>query len=465
MPQSRRNIPAIGALLESPQGRELVGRFGRELAGHALRTVLASIRESNGADTPGAEAIAAQAAAIAEGIANPSLRPVINATGVMLHTNLGRAPLGLSVLNDIAPLFTGYSNLEFDLTTGKRGHRIDHLRPLLTYLTGAEDALAVNNNAAALILVLHTLCLRGEAVVSRGELIEIGGAFRIPDIMKAGGARMVEVGTTNKTRLSDYAQAITPKTRLLFKAHKSNYAIKGFTEEPSVKELAALARERGLVFVYDMGSGLLRRPSRLPLAEEPDVASALAEGADLVTFSGDKLIGGPQAGIVVGRAELVRKLSRARLMRALRLGKLDIAALSSACRRYLSDETLLRDNPAFAMLEQKPEQIRQRAEAVAAQLKALGIACQVIAGTARTGGGALPDLEMPSFAVALDMPKKQADRVYRALMTGTPAVVAVMREGTLCFDCATVFDTDLAGLAAAVKQASDSSIIHHQSSI
>ncbi len=455
MDQLRQALPAVGALLEHPDAQVLRERFGHDLLTHGLRTAIAQVRElvGRGTQAPDAQQILSEAARIAGAVASPSLRPVLNATGVVLHTNLGRAPLGASVAHDINPILTGYCNVEFDLRTGRRGHRIDHLRPLLTYLTGAEDALVVNNNAAALILILHTLCLRREAVVSRGELIEIGGAFRIPDIMRAGGARMVEVGTTNKTRLDDYESAISPRTKLLLKVHKSNYAIRGFTEEPSVKELAQLAHARGLLMVYDMGSGLLRRPARLPLAGEPDVSGALGDGADLVTFSGDKLLGGPQAGIVVGRSELVRRLGGAPLMRALRLGKLDIAALWSACRRYLSEDSLLSDNPAFAILAQKPECVRTRAEQLATCLADRGIPCEVTPSVGRTGGGALPDLELPSFAVALDAAKKRADRLYRALMRGDPAVVALMREGRLLFDCTCLFDSDVETVAEAVRGA------------
>jgi L-seryl-tRNA(Ser) seleniumtransferase len=264
------------------------------------------------------------------------------------------------------------------------------------------------------------------------------------------------VGTTNKTRLSDYEKAISDRTALLFRAHKSNFSIHGFTEEPSTTELAALAHKHKLPFVFDMGSGLLRRPKRLPLSGEPDVRSALADGADLITFSGDKLIGGPQAGIIVGRAELTSRLARAPLMRALRLGKLDLAALSSACRRYLSDDTLLTDNPAFAMLEQKPGQVKQRAEKLAALLQAQAIPCSVTTSIGRTGGGALPDLEIPSHSVVLTLTgkagKAAAEKLYRELMTGEKAVVGILKEGELCFDLLTVFDDDVAGLADAITR-------------
>lgn len=444
-------LPAIGTLINTPACAGLVDAYGRDLVTYGLRQAVAAARAS-GTDA-GEDAIVQSSAQIVRGIAEPSLRQVVNATGILLHTNLGRAPLGPRVLKDLSPVVLGYSNVEFDLTRGKRGHRDSHVTELLRYLTGAEDALVVNNNAAALILILHHFANRKEVVVSRGELIEIGGSFRIPDIMRAGGSKMVEVGTTNKTRLSDYEAALTKKTALYFRAHKSNYAIHGFTDEPSTRELAAAAHGHELPLVYDLGSGLLRRPRGLPLEDEPDVHSALADGADLVTFSGDKLIGGPQAGVVVGTAALVKKLRRDPLMRALRVGKLTLAALTSACRHYLTDETLTQSNPAFAMMEQTTKQVQARAQALHGQLARQGIESHVTGSAARTGGGALPDRELASHAVVLDMPKRRAQRVWRALMAASPPVVGVMREGQLALDLYTVGDDDLETVTAAVLHA------------
>ncbi len=451
MTQSRR-LPAIGRLVNLDDGKRLVAAYGRELTTHALREAVERARRrcSSGEALPDESSLIAEAADIARAIAAPSLRRVINATGVLLHTNLGRAPLGERLSREIAPVIAGYSNVEFDLGTGSRGHRNDHVRDLLRYLTGAEDALVVNNNAAAVILILHHLAAGGEAVVSRGELIEIGGSFRIPDIMRAGGALMVEVGTTNKTRLSDYAEAISERTALLFKAHKSNYAIHGFTEEPPAGALARLAHKHNLPLVHDLGSGLLRRPDIECMADEPDVREALGAGADLVTFSGDKLIGGPQAGIVVGRRSLVQRLARDPLMRALRVGKLTLAALGAACRHYLAEQTLFDGNPTFAMLRQTAEQLTDRAETLRELLRARHIEARVTESSGKTGGGALPDASIPSRAVVLALSKTRAESAYRALMRAEPPIVGVMREGELVLDMLTVSDAEVAPLATSV---------------
>ncbi|MBD3241632.1 MAG: L-seryl-tRNA(Sec) selenium transferase [Chitinivibrionales bacterium] len=450
-----RRLPAVGRLVNLDACKRLAAEHGRELVTYALREAVerARRRMDDGREPPDESSLIAQATEIIDAITAPSLRRVINATGVLLHTNLGRAPLGARLCEEIAPIVSGYANVEFDLDTGSRGHRNDHVRELLRYLTGAEDALVVNNNAAAIILILHHLAAGKEVIVSRGELIEIGGSFRIPDIMRAGGAVMVEVGTTNKTRLSDYADAISDRTALLFKAHKSNYAIHGFTEEPAAEELARLAHEHDLPLVHDLGSGLLRRPRMAAMRDEPDVREALAAGADLVSFSGDKLVGGPQAGIVVGRQALVARLARDPLMRALRVGKLTLAALAAACRHYLSDQALFSGNPTFGMLRQTPAQLTSRAEKLAGLLHARGIESRVIESSGKTGGGALPDMSIPSRALALALPKARAEAAQRALMRAATPVVGIMREGELVLDMLTVADNELDTVAASVTEA------------
>ena len=317
MAKTKRKIPAVGTVINTSELKPLTALHGRELVTWAVRKVIDGFRTSPGAkETIGIEEIVVEASAVIAGIARPSLKPVINATGIVLHTNLGRAPLGTAVMEEIAPLIAGYSNVEFDLKSGCRGHRNDHVAELIRYVTGAEDAVVVNNNAAAIILVLHTLAKNKEVIVSRGELIEIGGSFRIPEIIRAGGAKMVEVGTTNKTRLADYEKALSKKTACIFKAHRSNFTMSGFTEEVSLKELNRFSHERGLPFVFDLGSGLLRKPANLPLAHEPDVRSVLALGVDLVTFSCAKLLGGPQGGILAGKKELAERCAKKPVMRA-----------------------------------------------------------------------------------------------------------------------------------------------------
>lgn len=438
-------------LLVAPGLVCLISRYGRPLVLHCVRRALESQRERLGmspeAAAPSTEEITGQVATLARSIAEPSLRPVINATGVILHTNLGRAPLGDTVIGSIDETMRGYTNLEFDLAAGRRGQRNLHVAEIIKYLTGAEDAIVVNNNAAAIILVLSTLAGEREVVVSRGELIEIGGAFRIPDIMAAGGAVMREVGTTNRTRLSDFEQAIGPETALLFKAHKSNYSIVGFTEEVSVADLATCAHEHGIPMVYDIGSGMLRRTQVSPSRDEPDVRSALSSGADIVTFSCDKLLGGPQAGVIAGKAKLVGQLAGAPLMRALRVGKLTLAALSTACRHYLSDQDLAAHNPVFAMLHQQRGTVEGRARRLADELDQAGVEARVVDSQAQVGGGSLPDFHLPSRAVALLPPKGShkkaeefAERIYQGLLGSQCPVVAVLREGRLLFDVFTVAD-------------------------
>jgi L-seryl-tRNA(Ser) seleniumtransferase len=461
------SIPAIGTLLNRPAVAELIGRYGRELVTYGLRTVVDQARAAlqDGGTAASEAQVIAQAARLIRSIAEPSLKPVINATGVVLHTNLGRAVLGQRILAEISPILTGYSNVEFDLEAGKRGHRISHLSPLLRFLTGAQDVLVVNNNAAAIILILASLAKRREVIISRGELIEIGGAFRIPEIMTAAGAKMVEVGTTNRTRLADYQNAAGPQTALIFKAHTSNYTIKGFTEEVGVAELARFCHEQGLPLVYDIGSGLLRRPRGLALESEPDVAGAIAAGADLVCFSGDKLLGGPQAGIIAGRADLIARMAKHPLMRALRVGKLSLASLAAACRGYLTEQRLRADNPTFAMLEQSPQLLARRAQALQTRLAALGVASRLVPGSAQCGGGTLPELTIPSAAVMIApepsrAAKKVLERIFRGLMTAQRPVVGILREGGLLFDVFAVRDEELESLAqsiaAELKPATDS---------
>ncbi len=388
------------------------------------------------------------------------LRPVINATGIILHTNLGRAPLGQTVIDEIASVAGGYSNLEFDLDEARRGSRSTHIRNLLSFLTGADDSVVVNNNAAGIMLALNTLARDREVIISRSELIEIGDSFRLPEIMAAAGARMVEVGTTNRTHLADYESAIGAETAILLKVHKSNYAIKGFTSEVSVRELAELAQDRGLVMMYDIGSGLLRKPKSLSIEKEPDVAGAVADGADLVAFSGDKLLGGPQAGILVGKTNLIVQISRAPLMRALRVGKLTLAALSAACRGYLREEELPTINPIFAMLERSREDLEKLASSLLDELRRLGIEAQTIKSSGRCGGGTLPDLEINSIAVEVlpsngieDKTQTFAERLYGRLLQVETPVLAVLREGRILFDVLTLFPKNIPDVARATSEA------------
>ncbi|HEX5798646.1 MAG TPA: L-seryl-tRNA(Sec) selenium transferase [Gaiellaceae bacterium] len=412
---------------------ELARGVDDPLAVTAARTVLELAREEirAGADPGDLRARVEEAVAAAR---RPSLRRVLNATGVLVHTNLGRAPLAPAALERVAAVGSGYSNLEYDLSDGGRGSRQDHLAPLLRRLTGAEGALVVNNNAAAVLLALAALGEGREVLVSRGELIEIGDGFRIPEVLARSGARLVEVGTTNRTRAADYEHAIGPDTALLLRVHQSNFRVVGFSEQPRVAELAAVAARHGLPLVDDLGSGAL-----MDVEGEPTPAASLAAGADLVCFSGDKLLGGPQAGVVAGRAELVERLRRHPLQRALRADKLSLAALEGTLALYLDRP---HEIPVLRMLREPADAVRARAERLA---DAVGGAVE--ATVARVGGGALPLAELPSFACAVE------EELASALRAGEPPVVAVVRDGHTLLDCRTLTDTEAEEVAAAVAAA------------
>ena len=460
--ENLKRLPGIDRILNYPKIADCVHKHGHELVVYASRRIVNNARDllKKGKSAPSEDNIVRDIINLVESVYSPSLKYVVNATGIILHTNLGRAPLGRAVLDAIEPVAAGYSNLEFDLKKGSRGQRNTHVSELLRYLTGAEDAVVVNNNAAGIMLTLNTLARRKEVIISRGELIEIGGAFRIPEILKASGARMVEVGTTNKTKISDYRNAVSPKTALILKAHKSNFAIKGFTEEVSIKDLAAFAHSCNLPFVYDIGSGLLRRPEGIDIEDEPDVQSAIKDGADIVAFSGDKLLGGPQAGIVAGKKDLVVRLAKAPMMRALRVGKLTIAALSAACRNYLNEDSLKNRNPMFGMFERTAEQLDNMAAEIRIRLEKLGVESVIIESDGRCGGGTLPELAVKSKAVSLNLPgenkKKKsarAKKVFKKLLDMDPPVLGILREGKIVFDVLTIFERDIQYIAEAVKKA------------
>jgi L-seryl-tRNA(Ser) seleniumtransferase len=417
-------------LRDLPSVDELVRDVDDPLAVGAARTLLERARDEIRAGAePGdlRERLAAELASARR----PALRRVLNATGVLIHTNLGRAPLADAAVERVRAA-AGYSNLEFDLSSGSRGSRQDHLAPLLRRLTGAEAAIVVNNNAAALLLALAALAEGREVVVSRGELIEIGDGFRIPDVLARSGARLVEVGTTNRTRAGDYDRAVGPETALLLRVHQSNFRVVGFTEQTRVEELAAVARRHDLPLVDDLGSGAL-----VDVEGEPTPAASLAAGADLVCFSGDKLLGGPQAGIVAGRADLVERRRRHPLHRALRSDKLTLAALEGTLSLYLDRPEEI---PVLRMLRQPVEAVRARAERLA---EATGGAVEEA--VARVGGGALPLAELPSFACAVE------EGLAAALRSHEPPVIAVVRDGRTLLDCRTLTDAEADEVAAAVR--------------
>jgi L-seryl-tRNA(Ser) seleniumtransferase len=408
---ARAGLPSVDRLMNRPEITALIGSHGRGM-------VLSVVREVMAASRPQLEAVAADTAfdltafdliqaitARLQALMADSLRPVLNLTGTVLHTNLGRAPLPPEALEAIARVASGPSNLEFDLATGRRGERDDHVGQWLCRLTGAPAAAVVNNNAAAVVLLLNALALRREVIVSRGELIELGGSFRLPDIMSRAGCRLREVGTTNRTHLRDFADAIGPQTALIMKVHASNYRIEGFTAEPDERELAALARQHGIPFVIDLGSGTLTDLTRFGLPAEPTPDQALANGADLVTFSGDKLLGGPQAGMLVGRADLIERIRRNPLKRAMRCDKLTLAALGAVLRLYGNPDRLIERVPALRQLARPAPPIEALAQRVAPALaRWLGDRAHLTVAPmfSQIGSGSLPLDTLPSFGLRIE---------------------------------------------------------------
>ena len=429
--RSLRDLPSIDRLVAD----ERLAVLPHESTVAAARTVLERAREEirlGNEPGPLVDAVLEEL----ERERRPSLRRVLNATGVLVHTNLGRAPLARAALDRVVEVGGSYSNLEYDLEQGARGSRQEHLAPLLRRLTGAEDALVVNNNAAAVLLALAALADGREVVVSRGELIEIGDGFRIPDVLARSGARLVEVGTTNRTRAADYERAIGDETALLLRVHQSNFRLVGFTERPRLAELADVARRAGVPLVDDLGSGAL-----VALGDEPTPAESLRGGADLVAFSGDKLLGGPQAGVVVGRADLVEALRKHPLQRALRADKLTLAALEGTLASALDPESL-GEIPIPRMLHEPLEAVRTRAERLASL-----VGGEVEDTVARVGGGALPLAELPSAACAVE------EALAERLRLGEPPVIGLVRDGRTLLDCRTLTDADVDELAAAVRAA------------
>ncbi len=445
-----RDLPALHRLLAAPEIAGLASRYPRERVRDALREELAELRQRLARDEgiAAADLLPARIAAAAERrlgyLSGEGPRRVINATGVVLHTNLGRAPIAPSAAQAAARAAAGYSDLEFQRESGRRGSRQDHLEGLLRRLTGAPAALVVNNNAAAVFLLLRTFALGRETVISRGELVEIGGSFRIPDVLSESGSILREVGTTNRTHLRDYERAIGPETAALLRVHPSNFRQVGFTARVAGEELAALAHREGILFLEDLGSGAL-----VPIADEPTAMDVLGFGADLVTMSGDKLLGGPQAGIVLGREDLVARLKGAPLYRALRPDKMTIAALAETLRLYLraGGEGV----PAVRMLQLGEPELRAAAGRLAARLRRAGVACRVVPMSGRAGGGSLPETALPSWGVALA--HDDLEGLHRRLRLGAPGVVGRIEGERLLLDVRTLLPGEAGEVAAAVAKA------------
>jgi len=428
MTDPRRKLPSVDALLEGPGVASLLAAHPRGLVVRAVRETVDAARVSGGA--PPADGWDAAIQATARRLATPSLAPLINATGVVLHTNLGRAPLASAAIAAVAAVASGYSALEYDLGRGARGSRHAHCRDLLVELTGAPDALVVNNAAGAVLLALSALARGGTAVVSRGELVEIGGAFRIPDIMARSGATLVEVGTTNRTHRADYETALTADSRLLLKVHRSNFQVTGFTADVPAAELAALAHARQVSFLYDLGSGLLLDLAPWGLTGEPTVLEALANDADLVAFSGDKLLGGPQAGILLGSAAAIAACRADPIARAVRADKLTLAALEATLALYRDPAAARREIPVLRMLTEEKDELRRRAEALQ---KGVKDGVKIIEGESEVGGGAFPGAKLPTWLVSLP-----DERLATRLRANDPPIIARVANGCTLLDPRTI---------------------------
>jgi len=444
-----RNIPKVDEVLESKAVKPLLSRYPRWLVVDVIQNILETYRlKILSSDTSASAAentpLGLSTAILEERIASylkPHLRGVINATGVILHTNLGRSPLSRDALSNLQTVAASYSNLEFDTIQGERGNRHDHLIPLLTKLTGAEYGLIVNNNAAAVLLALNTFASGREVVISRGELIEIGGSFRIPDVMKASGAQLVEVGTTNKTYLEDYHRAINENTALILKVHTSNYRILGFTAEVSLSELAALAHENKIPLMNDLGSGSFLDLSRYGLTKEPTVREAVDHGADVVTFSGDKLLGGPQAGILLGKKDFVARMEKNPLMRALRVDKLTLSALEATLIAYL-DEDRARDTlPTLKMLTQSTDEIEKKATSIADRIKSdipSFLQVEIKEDSSQVGGGALPLENLPTWVVAITPLTMTVNQLEQKMRESDPPIIARINNEQILMDPRTI---------------------------
>ena len=456
-----QKIPAVDRLLGSSLLVRLMPRYPRALVLKAIHQVLEEIRQEIKAEDEfrdlsklGVEPVSERVGERLELLYRPSLRPVINATGIVVHTNLGRSLLAERVLQKFRPLAGGYSNLEFDLNKGERGSRYTHIEEILKEITGAEAAMVVNNNAAAVLLSLDTLAKGREVIVSRGQLVEIGGSFRVPDVMKRSGAKMVEVGTTNKTHLRDYESAIGPETALLLKVHQSNFQIVGFSEEVDTATLVNLGRKHGLAVMEDLGSGCFIDFSKYGLLKEPTVQDVVTQGVDVLTFSGDKMLGGPQAGIILGRKDLIETIRKNQLTRALRIDKLTLLALEETLRIYRDEEAALREIPTLRMIVQPPKALKAKARRLMRMIGDLDPANFSLAlspGDSRVGGGALPLLSLPSSLVSLSPGRLSAHTMEDWLRAYDPPIIARVEKERVLLDVRTIQDKEMKTVAQAIR--------------
>lgn len=456
--KSLRTLPSVDEVLKSPESEELLKKYPRRFVLRAVREEIEELRNALIAGKKVEVALQKILPRVNERVirnAAPSLRPVINATGIVLHTNLGRSPLPETAIKNVGLVSKGYSNLEYDMEEGKRGKRYAHIRGLLKEITGARDATVVNNNAGAVLICLASLARGREVIVSRGELVEIGGSFRIPDVMAQSGAILREIGTTNKTHLADYENAIGPDTALLLKVHRSNYRITGFTSEVSIEELIALGKKHSIPVMFDLGSGCLIDLKAHGIGTEPVVNEIVRTGVDIVTFSGDKLLGGPQAGLILGRTELIEKVNKNPLARALRIDKMTLAALESVFFEYADPEKAVQNIPTLRMLLEGPQSIRKRAEKIASGIRR-GVPnanISVIEDLSEAGGGSLPGVVLPTYAVAVRMGKISANRIEERIRKGNPPVIARIREDALILDARTISPDEVGPVIESVRAA------------
>ena len=451
-----RALPAIGQLLERKAVRQWLDRFPRTLVVDALQAAVDEMRklllEGSADESAVGEGVLAYAERVIEARSKPSLRPVINATGVVLHTGLGRAPLCEEAVRTVARCAGGYNNLETDLESGGRGQRQDHVAALLRELTGAEAATVVNNNAAATLLLLNSVAQGSEVIVSRGQLVEIGGSYRLPEVMSASGAILREVGTTNRTRIGDYEKAISDNTAALMHVHTSNFKVVGFTESASIEELTALGRRMHKLVIDDLGSGAIFDLGEVGLPREPHARASLDAGADLVCFSGDKLLGGPQAGVILGRRDLVSRIQSTPLMRTYRVGKMTLAALEATLRQYRDHDHAARTIPSLALLACAPAALHKRAQKLCRQLRCRleDETFEVIKDRSVAGGGSLPTAEMETRCVSWAPSSMSVDEALKRLRTAETPIIARASRDRVLLDVRTVTEDELAPLADAL---------------
>jgi L-seryl-tRNA(Ser) seleniumtransferase len=450
-------IPSVDEILKSPQGAQHLQLHPRRIVLRAVREVLAARRKGILGGQPSGEitvdSILPEVQSVIHKLAAYKLKPLINATGVVIHTNLGRAVLSDEALENTLNIAGSYSNLEYEIGRGRRGKRYSHINDILVELSGAEDAIVVNNNAAAVLLCLRVFAEEREVIVSRGELVEIGGSFRIPEVMQSSNAILREVGATNKTHLSDYENAMSGNTALLLKVHPSNYQLIGFTEEVSLKELVRLGKTYRIPVMSDLGSGCMVNLERYGIFGEPAVQDIINTGVDIVTFSGDKLLGGPQAGIILGKRKLIQKIQKNPFLRALRVDKMTLASLEATLRLCLDEEKAVEKIPTLRMLTQPIERIKKRAQKISAVLKKQipGKAAVVVAADqSRAGGGALPETDFPTYVVSIKPFSLSVNALERRLREGAPPVIARIQENTMILDARTVQDKEVKTLVKCI---------------